>query len=129
MSEEYMTLLHEWGLLIDAEKAAKARKAEIKEKIAIIMHQRKVNQLLLTDSEDQNWEIRYQSSNRKKVDYTALFNQVGHDVYNQIVTETPSTSLFIRKEKVKKTKTALSNESPVDLGPNPDLVVPTGVIS
>jgi len=129
MSEEYMTLLHEWGLLIDAEKAAKARKAEIKEKIAIIMHQRKVNQLLLTDSEDQNWEIRYQSSNRKKVDYTVLFNQVGHDVYNQIVTETPSTSLFIRKEKVKKTKTALSNESPVDLGPNPDLVVPTGVIS
>jgi hypothetical protein len=101
---EMMDLLTKWKTLIDQEKLIKDTKDLVKEEIGKIMHKRKINECIEQDKNENNWSIKYQTSNRRSVDYDLLEEEVTPEVFNNIVNTTESTSLVIRKSKKKKKK-------------------------
>ncbi len=109
-------LLTKWNKITEQEKIVKETKDMIKEEIGKIMHKKKINDLIETDDEKNNWSIKYQKSSRKNVNYELLEEQVSPEVFNDIVTITESTALVIRKTKQKSVK----NKDVVNTSPNPD---------
>jgi len=80
-------------------------KDEIRKKIAEVLHYENVNSKIMVDEYGTEWEPKYQTSSRKQIDYNLLLAEVGQEKYNEIVKETSSTALVIRKApKKKKTK-------------------------
>ena len=80
-------------------------KDEIRREIAEILHHENVNSKVMVDEYGTEWEPKYQKSSRKQVNYSLLLEEVGREKYDEIVNETTSTSLVIRKApKKKKTK-------------------------
>jgi len=109
-------LLTKWNKITEQEKIVKETKDMIKEEIGKIMHKKKINDLIETDDEKNNWSVKYQKSSRKNINYELLEEQISPDLFNDIVTITESTALVIRKTKQKSVK----NKDVVNTSPNPD---------
>ncbi len=90
----------------------KAKMSAIKDEFAERMHKMKTNKLII-DVDGVNWQSSYQSTTRKKVDYSALLEIVGNHQYEEIVEENKSTFITIRKAPRKK-RSKKTQQMPVE---------------
>lgn len=112
----------------EKEKEIKQEKDQCKEPIAELMHTYSVNSIMIED-ENENYTIKcgFESRVNKKVDHIKLLNLIGQHAYDEIVSQTPSTTLVIRKQKSKKNDNYdLTKNSPKNKNHND---IPTGIIS
>ncbi len=84
----------------------------IKDEFAERMHKLKSNKLII-DVDGVGWQSAYQTTTRKKVDYSTLLEIVGNQQYEEIVQENKSTFITIRKAPKKK-KSKKTQLMPVD---------------
>ncbi len=95
LMEFYVTLKNEKDLI---DKKMKI----IKEEFANRLHERKVNELLVETDQFGDWISKYQTTTRKNVDYTVMYERLGPHLYNEIVQENTTDFLTIRKAPKKK---------------------------
>jgi len=99
---------------------------DIKNEIADLMHDDKINKKEVILSNGDKWTAAYQESSRKSTDLKLLMEVVGPVKYSEIVSSTSSVFLVIRKSKKSK-KSNKTQESPID-DDNIIPIIPDGMI-
>jgi len=87
-------------------------KNEIRDILAQILHDEETNSKIIKDEYGNKWKVTYQMLNRKKVNYSFLYDVVGSDIYDEIVTSEETTSFIIRKAPKKKSESKFTKEAP-----------------
>jgi len=83
-------------------KTLEIEKEELRDEIKQYLYEEDADTAILTDKYGEEWKATYKEYTRKKVDYDILFYEIGEDKFNEIVSETNSVSLTIRKAPKKK---------------------------
>jgi hypothetical protein len=96
LDSQYSNLVKMHNIVQDQLKDLKEKADGIKEDIAKLMHQDKINEKLV-DVDSIKYRVFYQGRTNKKVDYNNLYETVGPHKYKEIVTESQSEFLSIRK--------------------------------
>jgi hypothetical protein len=122
--EEYRKNIEAYANLYKQKKAIEAELDVIKETIAVKMHEDKVNEIVVTISDDESWKAAYQSSSRSSTDLKMLMEYVGPQRYAEIVTVNESTFLTIRKSGKKKKSSFVNTKPAEEIMP----VIPDGII-
>ncbi|MDD4081781.1 MAG: hypothetical protein PHD05_00205 [Sphaerochaetaceae bacterium] len=122
---EYEKLFEEYTHLHRQKDRISETMNEIKEKIAQLMHEDKINIKDVTLENGENWCAAYQNAARNSTDLKLLMEVVGPLKYNEIVSTSNSTFLVIRKKK-KTRKSEKSQERPIDDDITP--IIPPGMI-
>lgn len=129
MEETYINgLMTEFGAIADQMKRLESRKKEIRNIVADHMHKIKENEIIIEDTTGKQWACNYQSSSRKSVNYEKLFDIVGPENYDKVVSNQKSTSLYIRKAPKPKDNDNVSN-APNEVKTNTTLDAPIGILS
>ena len=129
MDETYLNgLMTEFGAIADQLKKLESRKKEIRNIVADHMHKIKQNEIIVEDSTGKTWACAYQSSARKSVNYEKLYEVVGPEKYDQVVSNNKSTALYIRKAPKPKADTKVNN-APNEQNTNSNMEAPIGVLS
>jgi len=88
---------------------------EIKESVAKLLHEDKINEKIVELANGEKWKGIYQSRSTSVTDLKALMEMVGPQRYGQIVTDKTSTFLSIRKAGKEKQKAdSLVGSKPVE---------------
>lgn len=122
---QYSNLVKMHNLVQDQVKDLKEKADGIKEDIAKLMHEEQINEKIV-DVSGINFRIFYQGRTNKKVDYNLLHEVVGPHKYKEIVAESQSEFLSIRKAPAHK-QTKLTHNSPN--GKKKTLVPPVGTLA
>lgn len=107
---QYSNLVKMHNLVQDQMKDLKEKADGIKEDIAKLMHEESVNEKIV-DVDSIKFRVFYQGRTNKKVDYNHLHEVVGSHKYKEIVTETQSSFLSIRKAPQSK-QDKLTHQAP-----------------
>jgi len=125
--KKYREEFEEYKLLAKQKAEIETRMDKIKENVAVLLHEDKVNEKIVELSTGERWKGAYQSTSRTNTDLKALMELIGPTKYSEIVTQKESTFLTIRKAgKVKADKTLL-NEKPVEDNSNKPFI-PNGLV-
>lgn len=122
---QYSNLVKMHNIVQDQIKDLKEKSDEIKEDIAKLMHEDQINEKI-AEVDGIKFKISYQGRTNKKVDHDALINLVGPNKYKEIVSESHSEFLSIRKAP-KGQQTSLVHSSPN--GGKKNLIPPTGTLA
>jgi len=99
----------------------------IKEKVAILLHEDKANEMIVPLSDGEKWKAAYQTTSRNVTDLKMLMEMVGPSRYTEVVSQKESTFLTIRKAGKEKKDSSLLNAKPVeDTDAMPG--IPTGTV-
>lgn len=96
IDSQYSNLVKMHNIVQDQLKDLKEKADGIKEDIAKLMHEDNINEKLV-DVNSIKYRVFYQGRTNKKVDYNHLYEVVGPHKYKEIVTESQSEFLSIRK--------------------------------
>lgn len=107
---QYVNLVKMYNLVQDQINDLKEQVDNIKEDMAKLMHEDSVNEKLVTVDEIK-FRIFYQGRTSKKVDHDVLFNMLGPNKYQEVVTESHSEFLSVRKAP-KGQQTSLAHSAP-----------------
>ena len=99
---------------------------KIKERVAAMLHEDKINTVSTNLDIGEQWTALYQPRVTNSTDLKLLMETVGSKKYSEIVTPKESTSLYIKKAGKEK-KSSLTNEMPVN-DPSAKLNIPDGTI-
>lgn len=122
---QYSNLVKMYNIVQDQIKDLTEKSNDIKEDIAKLMHEDGVNEKI-TEVDGINFKIFYQGRTNKKVDHDALINIVGANKYREIVSESHSEFLSIRKAP-KGQQQSLTHKAPN--GSKKNLDPPTGTLA
>lgn len=107
---QYSNLVKMHNLVQDQIKDLKDKADGIKEDIAKLMHEESTNEKIV-DVEGIVFRCFYQGRTNKKVDYNLLHETVGSHKYQEIVKESQSSFLSIRKAPQSK-QSKLTHNAP-----------------
>ena len=107
---QYSNLVKMHNLVQDQIKDLKDKADGIKEDIAKLMHEESTNEKIV-DVEGIAFRCFYQGRTNKKVDYNLLHEVVGPHKYKEIVNESQSSFLSIRKAPQSK-QSKLTHNAP-----------------
>ncbi len=94
----------------------------LKEKIATLLHEDKINEIIVELSNGENWFCGYQSRMQTTVDHKLLLEYLGPKRYSEVVNEKTTTFLTIRKSQKKRSDKL--TQKPLD----DDIKIPSGII-
>jgi len=97
----------------------------IKEEVATLLHEDKLNEKITELASGEEWKGAYQTTTRQSTDYKMLLEMIGVKNFEQIVTNKETTFLTIRKSGKKKINEKLKNKPVED---NNDLNIPNGIV-
>ena len=123
--ERLSTLIKMFTIVGDQMKSLKEKQDDIKSQIADFLHEIKQADLIV-NVDGVKWRVFYQGRDTKKIDYTALYNILGQQQYNEIVTVNHSEFLAIRKAP-KSEQNDLTQKSPQN--GKKKLVIPDGTLA
>jgi len=103
-------------------------KNEVRGKLAEILHYEGVNDKIIEDDYGVEWQVAYQISSRKKVNYSLLLEEVGSNIYDEIVTSNETTSFVVKKAPKKKKPTNLTKKAPKKVERDTSKTPPKGKI-
>lgn len=99
---------------------------EIKKRIAVMLHEDKVNEKIVPLANGENWKAAYQTTSRNATDLKLLMEMLGPSRYAEVVTQKESTFLTIRKAGKEKKDSSLTTSKPVeDTETKPDIPMGT----
>lgn len=110
LDSQYSNLVKMHNIVQDQIKDLKEKADGIKEDVAKLMHDEAVNERMV-DVDGIKFRVFYQGRTNKKVDYDLLHETVGPHKYKEIVNESQSEFLSIRKAPKGKQDT-LSHNAP-----------------
>lgn len=122
---QYSNMVKMHNIVQDQIKDLREKSDNIKEDIAKLMHEDQINEKI-TEVDGIKFKICYQGRTNKSVDHNALIELVGPNKYNDIVKQSHSEFLSIRKAP-KGQQTSLVHTAPN--GSKKDLVPPTGTLA
>jgi hypothetical protein len=125
---QYGNLVKMHNLVQDQMKDLKEKADDIKEDIAKMMHEDQINEKLV-DVDGIKFRTFYQGRTNKKVDYNLLYEVVGPHKYKEIVTESQSEFLSIRKAPAHKQDKLTHNAPNGDKGSKKTLKPPVGSLA
>ena len=125
--KKYREELEEYRLLNRQKSEIEDRMDKIKENIATLLHNDKINEKVVDLSNGEKWKATYQTNSRTTTDLKMLMEMIGPSRYSEIVSQKESTFLTIRKAGKDKKDVSLTSSKPVeDKEIRPD--IPTGIM-
>jgi hypothetical protein len=126
LDSQYSNLVKMHNIVQDQIKDLKEKADGIKEDVAKLMHEENTNDRIV-DVDGIKFRVFYQGRTNKKVDYTLLHETVGSHKYQEIVNESQSSFLSIRKAPKGKQE-SLSHNAP-NGGKKKTLTPPVGSLA
>lgn len=116
---EYEHAVKMYNIVQQQQKDLKAKSDGLKEDIAKLMHADQINEKII-DVDGVKYKANYQGRTNKKINHAALINMIGQAQYSEIVTETRSEFLQIKKAP-KGQQTSITNKAPKSMDGKTDL--------
>jgi hypothetical protein len=124
---KYRNNFDEYRILSRQAKEIADRMDAIKERIAIMLHEDRINEKILPLANGENWKAGYQTTTRQNTDLKLLMEMLGPTRYAEVVTPKESTYLTIKKAGKEKKDTSKLTSKPVEESDGmPD--IPTGTM-
>lgn len=124
--KKYREEFEEYRLLNRQKTEIEARMEKVKERVAGMLHEDKVNEKIIEIANGERWKGTYQTTSRTVTDLKLLMEVVGPRKYDEIVSQKPTTFLTIRKAGKEKKDSSLVNSKPVD--DDEKSFIPTGTV-
>lgn len=119
-------LLTEYGESKSISNEADKSQKEIRQEVAKILHENKVNFVVIEDQYGTFWKPQYNKVKRTKIDYELLSKSLSKELYNEIVQKEEHDQFKIAKASKKDIQqTDLTEQAPVKQPSNED-DLPTG---
>jgi hypothetical protein len=123
----YRESYEEYRILNRQKSEIEERMDKIKERVAGMLHEDKINERIVDLSSGEKWKAAYQTTARSTTDLKALMELIGPKSYSEIVTQKESTFLTIRKAGKEKKDTTMINSKPVEDDVNKPFI-PGGIV-
>jgi len=124
--KKYREQYEEYRLLNKQKNEIEDRMNKVKERVAGMLHEDKINENIVEISNGEKWKATYQTQSRTTTDLKALMEIIGPKKYGEIVSQKESTFLTIRKAGKEKKENSLINAKPVEDMDKP--LIPTGIV-
>lgn len=111
--KKLIRLLTEYNKVSAEAETLKEEKDKLKEHLAKIMHEVKVNELSETDNLGKTWNLKFLEKTRRSTDYVVLAEIISNEDFNRVIETSKYTYLDIRSSKKKKN--SLTTIAPVDI--------------
>ncbi|HQF37143.1 MAG TPA: hypothetical protein PLL26_05915 [Candidatus Dojkabacteria bacterium] len=125
--KKYREEYEEYKLLNKQKNEIEARMDKIKERVAAMLHEDKINEKIVELSNGEKWKGAYQTTSRTVTDLKMLMEIVGPGKYSEIVSQKETIFLTIRKAGKEKKDTLLTSTKPIEDN-NVKPFVPTGTV-
>ncbi len=93
---EYANKIKMYNILEKQAKDLKSKSTKVKEEVAVMLHDDSTNEKMI-GVDGVIYKVGYQGRTNKKLDHNALINMVGQTQYAELVTETRSEFMTIKK--------------------------------